>query len=528
MRRSWPRALSAGALAMVAALVTFAGCGRSLLEDVDLVPDGGGGFDGGGATAGTGFGGAGFGGAGFGGSVGGSAGTGGIGGGPGGSGGATGGSGGLGGVGGSPSCGPCAGCCDAGGICRPGTDVNACGTSGTVCINCGAVGFGCVNGVCEGPPPECGPSTCNGCCDAAGLCRFGNESDACGTSGSACTDCASQGFGCVGGVCQGPPPKCSAQNCGGCCDAQGNCLPGMSDKVCGAAGAACEDCTLSAKMCNQPGNYCAFLPSCGPFTCPTGCCDSAGVCRNGQANDQCGNDGQACSDCAKYDLNCAPQGFCYAGNHCGQDNCAGCCTATGICVAGAGSTACGQFGKLCDNCASKGQTCVGQACASGGNCPAPYPGCLPSKLTAPPVAKKACNPQDLQALASACASAGQTCNDQFEKLLSQNPGCYDCMLQFAADDAYARCLAPFLTPSCNHQLSCAVECGNVSCGDCASSAEQDKCSSTVFAKTGVCREWINGYYCNQAALAGPGWFCKFDDNLGPWLLAVGSYYCAAF
>lgn len=40
-------------------------------------------------------------------------------------------------------------------------------------------------------PPVCGPDTCSGCCDAAGLCRDGDEVTACGVQGGACATCTS-------------------------------------------------------------------------------------------------------------------------------------------------------------------------------------------------------------------------------------------------------------------------------------------------------------------------------------------------
>src|SRR5262245_61223997 len=56
-----------------------------------------------------------------------------------------GGSAGKGGTGGGPSCGPnCQGCCDAAGMCRPGKAINACGGGGVDCVDCSALG---VNGV---------------------------------------------------------------------------------------------------------------------------------------------------------------------------------------------------------------------------------------------------------------------------------------------------------------------------------------------------------------------------------------------
>lgn len=496
-----------------AATLIATGCGRSEFDD-DL----GGAPDAAAGSAGV---------AGVGGGVGGS-GTGGFGGSSGGAGGAgaTGGSAGTGGVGGAPGCGPCAGCCDAAGVCRPGDDVNACGLGGVVCIDCGAIGFACNQGACEGPPPPCGPTTCKGCCDAQGLCRFGTESDACGLGGIGCDDCAAKNEGCVDGACEGPPPVCGPGNCGGCCTAAGQCVPGTSDGACGLAGAPCQSCSASGKVCTQPGNYCAFFPSCGPFTCPSGCCDAQGKCQNGHSNGACGTSGQACKDCTATGQSCAPQGFCYSGPHCGPENCAGCCTATGNCVSGATGGACGQFGKLCDNCNAKGQTCISQVCSSGSTCPAAYPGCTPDALTPPPVPSKSCSATELASLAAACQGSppGPGCGQVFQQLLSSNPPCYDCLLQFTTESAYTRCLAPFLTADCNHALTCAVGCSNTSCGQCGP-GQEDACQQQVFASGGACTPWVNGYYCAQAALSGPAAFCEFPGSTGQWMQAVGTYYC---
>ena len=56
---------------------------------------------------------------------------------------------------------------------------------------------------CGGPtqPEECGPQTCNGCCDATGTCQGGSTPQACGIFGGACQQCAA---GCQGGVCRSP------------------------------------------------------------------------------------------------------------------------------------------------------------------------------------------------------------------------------------------------------------------------------------------------------------------------------------
>jgi hypothetical protein len=498
-------------LAVALLLLLAAGCGRSVLEDEPLAegPDGGGaggfsGGSGGGIPIGGASGASGF--AGAGGSVGGA--------------------GGSAGFGGGPSCQSCAGCCDAAGTCHSGDDVTACGLGGVICIDCGAIGFGCVGGACEGPPPVCGPATCAGCCDGRGLCRFGTESDACGAGGGECADCSALGLGCAGGACEGPPPVCGPGNCGGCCAADGVCLPGTANTACGSRGLPCQSCSPSGRVCTQPGSYCAYFPSCGAFTCPDGCCDATGKCRSGRANDACGTNGQSCRSCADSGLSCAPQGYCYTGPHCGPDNCAGCCNASGVCESGSSNVACGQFGKLCDNCSTKGQSCVAQVCSSGSTCPGAYSGCSPDALTPPPVASRSCSAAELDRLAAACRGTppGPACGQAYQDLFAQNPACFDCLLQFSSDSAYARCLAPFLTAACNHDLTCALFCGNTSCDACLPT-QQESCRERVFSAAGQCAPWVNGYFCAQAALSGPGAFCDFGGDPGQWIRAVGQYYC---
>lgn len=492
-------------------------CGRSALDDELIFVDGSAG-NGGSAVGGGGFGGSfgGFGGSGaFGGSV-----TGGVGG------TSVGGSSGFGGVAGQPGCpGPCDGCCDAAGQCYTGDDVNACGKGGVQCLDCGEIGFDCQAGKCEGTAPTCDSTTCDGCCDASGACKFGTTTDACGDNGAVCVNCALTNQGCVSGACQGTPPSCGPSNCSGCCDAAGKCQPGDVNAACGEDGVECAACSSPAK-CSQPGSYCAYLPTCGPTTCPEGCCDPSGTCLDGRKDVACGTVGAACKDCTTTGLACAPQGFCYDGPHCGPDNCAGCCDATGVCRPGSANVNCGQFGKLCDNCSAKFQTCAGQVCTTGTNCPAGFAGCAPDVATPPAVTTKSCNQAQLTTMASACQGQDNpNCGDAFEDLLGSDVGCYDCLLQFATDLAYVRCLAKFLTPTCNHSLTCALQCSQTACGDCPA-PEEDECSDEVFGQGGICRPYINGYFCAQAALNGPAAFCEFaNDDVGLWLWNVGNYYC---
>ena len=51
---------------------------------------------------------------------------------------------------------------------------------------------------CGGTRPPCSASTCEGCCDATGVCRIGTANDACGAKGGSCAVCASA---CMAGAC---------------------------------------------------------------------------------------------------------------------------------------------------------------------------------------------------------------------------------------------------------------------------------------------------------------------------------------
>jgi len=434
-----------------------------------------------------------------------------------------------GGSGPNPQCNPsnCDGCCDAQYRCRSGGDLNACGVKAAGCIDCGAIGFACTaKGTCEGVAPPCGPANCSGCCNDKGLCRFGTESEACGSGGGKCDDCASRGEGCSGGVCAGPPPICGAMSCGGCCDATGACRAGASDVACGAQGASCQSCAAKSERCMEPGNYCAAPLPCSTV-CPAGCCDAGGVC-HAPADTTCGTLGQSCSDCTTLGRVCAPQGYCYAGVSCGSGNCAGCCTATGQCLGGADSAACGQFGSLCDNCSDKAESCRNQVCSNGSICPSSYAGCNPDAVTEPPITSTSCSAQDLASVVGPCSGAATGCNAAFARLLAGNPACAGCLAQFVNDQAIARCLAPYLSKDCNHYLTCGVACSNDVCSQCPA-AQTNACQNSSGQAGGPCNPYAFGWSCALAAMQGPGSFCNFNMYMdaGLWLDAVGGRYCSA-
>src|SRR5262249_43819941 len=86
------------------------------------------------------------------------------------------------------------GCCSATGICQPGTESAACGTSGA-CIDCtgNAAGSACLG-------TKCG-------CNSAADCPTGH---ACDSATKTCTTSCSASSPCNGGCCNGATGQCSA------------------------------------------------------------------------------------------------------------------------------------------------------------------------------------------------------------------------------------------------------------------------------------------------------------------------------
>jgi hypothetical protein len=150
-------------------------------------------------------------------------------------------------------------------------------------------------------------------------------------------------------------------------------------------------------------------------------------------------------------------------------------------------------------------------------------------MTTPPAQSTSCTDADLAAVARACPtmSSSPTCSAQVVSLSRTNPGCFDCIQQFLYDGAAVKCLAPFLTASCNQALSCATECVNAACDQCAA-GEKKACQDQAFQSGAVCAPYINGYFCAQAAFSGPAAFCDIVTigSIGGFLRGAGAYYCS--
>lgn len=214
------------------------------------------------------------------------------------------------------------------------------------------------------PPGTCGPSTCpNGCCDAQGVCRNGSDTRACGDSGRSCNDCISQGYNfCEAKVCGRNVDRCDETTCPtGCCssDRSGNrvCLAGVSPGACGTGAAQCVNCGAEGRSCDPFTRACSAT-SCDASNCK-GCC-VGDQCLTGNDDTSCGSNGEACATCrGGQTCEMSAGGFTCEGEiTCNAGNCSGCCQPDGTCLLGADTTACGQNGEACVNCAQSGGTCV--------------------------------------------------------------------------------------------------------------------------------------------------------------------------
>lgn len=217
--------------------------------------------------------------------------------------------------------------------------------------------------------PACSPDTCNGCCDADGQCLSGTSNTLCGTGGVRCADCADGGGLCESNRCTSCTPECAGKVCGvsdGCgtsCEAgSGCCTPECRDKVCGDADGCGGTCEQGLGCCTPQcqGKACGDPDGCGG-KCKAGgqCCAPKCSGKSCGDSDGCGGKCQLGSGC------CTPT---CSGKNCGDsDGCGGTCTeGSGCCTATC-------KGKICGDSDGCGATCrAGSGCCtpecSGKNC----------------------------------------------------------------------------------------------------------------------------------------------------------------
>jgi hypothetical protein len=143
-------------------------------------------------------------------------------------------------------------------------------------------------------------------------------------------------------------------------------------------------------------------PACGPGNCPSGCCDTNGMCQLGTDPAACGSGGVACASCATGQA-CTSQACSCDGN----GGCAGgCCTATGQCMTSS-TTSCGQAGAVCVACVS------GQECSAQGKCVCDATSCPNGCCngdTCVPYAMEDATKCGVGGAACAACAANQACN----------------------------------------------------------------------------------------------------------------------
>ncbi|HEX9485947.1 MAG TPA: OmpA family protein [Gemmatimonadales bacterium] len=345
-------------------------------------------------------------------------------------------------------------------------------------------------------PFTCGPTACNGNCNADSDCTAGNW-----CSGGVCAPLLAQGQACGGGN------QCGSQHCvdGVCCNTSctGQCeacaeagSAGTCTPVAGAPRNARTACVSDGSVCGgacdgtQPA-ACAYPgngTTCRAPSCSSGVAVQAASC----------NGAGSCP--AEQDVSCSPF-------TCGPNACAGNCTVDSDCVAGnycaagictprsAPGVACGGANQ----CAS-GQCVDGVCCATACNgqcqaCDVPgSAGTCTNVIGAPHGARQACA-SDGSACAGVCDGSSATAC-AYPAAICRGSSCSAgvATLQAACDGA-GRCPAR-QTQGCNLYL-----CGPQAClGNCGSDAD---CVSGNFCAAGICKPLLaNGGACagaNQCA-----------------------------
>lgn len=195
------------------------------------------------------------------------------------------------------------------------------------------------------------------------------------------------------GTTKPPAAKCTASNCGGCCDADNNCVAGTNSTACGVEGVTCQACN-PGKVCNAGqcitgtndggtgggtgggagggtgggatggGTGGGATGSCNTTNCMNGCCTSSGICILNITESACGKAAVQCAACNTNQVCDTALGACKAAN-CDDK----CIDVAGNCIGSAtDDSACGNDGKICKDCSTTpGAHCVGGQC-TGGTC----------------------------------------------------------------------------------------------------------------------------------------------------------------
>ena len=316
-------------------------------------------------------------------------------------------------------------------------------------------------------PPVCGPATVRVAATRPARCRFGTDTNACGRCRESCSNCTQSGQGCVGRCLPGhASATCGPANCGGCCDIGGS-LPaghhGHELRQSGRRGVR-ELFDQRPHRAPSPATTARFSPPAARSRARPAAATRPARAATGARTRPAARRARAASIAPPAARRVRLRDSVTPGTHCGPDNCAGCCTATGVCRPGNSVARAAANSERYATTARRNRRPVKTMFAAAVRpVPRPMPGCNPSSVTTPPFSSSSCAGAELQAVAMACAGSDPRRGLQrsiFQRLLQANPACYDCLLQFTGEDALVRCVAPYLTPHCNHDLTCAVDCSN--------------------------------------------------------------------
>lgn len=243
--------------------------------------------------------------------------------------------------------------------CKADSRARTCdGLCGTVRNNCGKT-INCGSCACD---PPCG--VCHACDDSTRTCIPANAGEPCGAPGQICQSgaCACTEASCP--ACTTCEPNGTCQGCAGCCDGE-TCIT------------ECGDC----RVCDD--GQCAECAEAG-----FGCCDTSGVCQDGDTNAACGSSGTCdiCTgqeECDEQTCVCQPRTECPPEFDCGEiaDGCgefvrcgpdlcsqpADPCQET-TCQANICTTGPGHQGAVCVSARCSGSTFTPEGTCSGGVC----------------------------------------------------------------------------------------------------------------------------------------------------------------
>jgi hypothetical protein len=188
---------------------------------------------------------------------------------------------------------------------------------------------------------------------------------------------------------------------------------------------------------------------------------------------------------------------------------------------------------VCTDCIALGSTCdtsvSPRVCKNQQNtCPATYASCAASVSTTVPTVQHVCDTSDLQNARAACSGGPDSaaCQSFFAFEQATNSACASCLSPFDVPlnqgTGIFRCVAPFVTSTCNHETGCAGDCVTTSCSQCPAGGLL-ACESSVV--TGQCATYFRQSQCALFAIFGAASFCNPQGGFGSWLGNVGTHYC---